>query len=503
VIRRVLLGLLASASSIFADEPQPFLRTFAGAFIGGEEHNYFVESALRVPVLPLQPVSVWWDYRESTPFLHDRDGPQAEVLNRQLNGEVDYRVNDQWRLVAVGGYRASYQVDAAGKRSAIALGGGLGSTAQANGARWNWMVTGGALVDRHATPATWWTDARLAWRMWDFVKSDYRESPYTASLSWVGDLQAIGTSESIEPFFRFGPAIQLLTAQGNRAQFQLQWYHNDNNEFMGQDENGFLFGLDVSAELDPARARQATVRRDGGWFPFIWGMYDLGFSSSRRTSRFEMNVEMLDFDLGPQLFTVVVGYESRQEYRTGDYDNIGYSVALGLQTPVGLASPVSQGQPLTAGVDFLHRSDHALNPAAARVPATGFINNGSHNLLPRLRLQTAGWNLPYRNPDRFDRQTDWLHLVDWRLSLGWNSADDRNRGDFAGQLGVNWDLATLEGIVLYMTGQISAGSETPDWMVECGARRPRRRIFARYDDYGMRSEIARGKTLAFGVGVNL
>lgn len=503
MFRPLVAGALLVAGVALAHESPPMLRTFAGAFLGGEEHNYFVESAARLPVLHSHPLTLWADYREATPFLRERDGPQAEVLNRQLNAELDWHCLEDLRLVAVAGYRASYVVDAAGKTSAFALGAGIGSVQQANGSRLHWMLTGGCLVDRRDTPATWWTDARLTWRIWDFARDQYHGSDFTASVSWVGDLQSIGTGPSIEPFFRTGPALQLLTAAGNRAQFQLQWYHNDHNEFMGRAENGLLFGLDVTTQLDDARGRQATLHRTPGWFPLIWGSYDVGFGATRRTSRLEMNVEMLDFQLGPQPCTVAVWYESRQEYRIGDYDNIGYSVSLGVQTPVGLASPLSQGQPLVAGADFLHRSDHALNPPAARVPPGGYINNGSHNLLPRLRLQTTGWDLPYRNPDRFDCQTAWLHLVDWRLTLGWNSADDRNRGDFAGQIGINWDIAAIHGFVLYTTGQLSLGNETPDWMIEWGIRRPRGRLFARYDDYGMRSEIARGATLAFGVGVNL
>ena len=124
------------------------------------------------------------------------------------------------------------------------------------------------------------------------------------------------------------------------------------------------------------------------------------------------------------------------------------------------------------------------------------MKNGSHNLLPRLRLQTRGWDLPYRDAEMYRRVTEWLNTFDWRVTAGYTINDsNRNRNRLCGQLGLNWDIATIEGCVVYALGQISAGNETPDWLAEFGVRRPLGHVFTRFERYGMKHDLATGDTL--------
>jgi hypothetical protein len=491
---------LWAASSVLAEDPAlPTLRSFAGAFIGEGDHNYFVESELRLPVRLDDRLALAYQYREATPFLDEADGIQAEVFTRRQEAEIGFGFSDDVRLIAVGGYRTSHRVDGPGLLGAYAVGGGIGSPLARDGERLQWSVTGGAFLSRRGTSDDWWVDAHGSWRAWDFAQAAYRQIPFRAALTLTADFEFANDGRRLQPFFRVGPAVELLTAHGNRAQFQLQWYHNDHNAFAGDDENAFLFGLNVISSVDTNFTARSPLEREPGWLPLIWGAYDLGFASTRSVSRFEMNVELIDFAIAAQPFTGAIWYESRQEYRVGgDFDNIAYSVTLGVQTPVG-----TESYPLVAGADFLHRSDHALNPSARRVAPGTLLANGSHNLFPRLRLQTAGWDLPYRDHHSYDRHTGWLHTFDWRVTAGWNINDNRDRGKFAGQLGLNWDLATVEGYVVYARGLVSMGNETPDWLGELGVRRPIGKIFTRIESYGIKSDIAHGDTFVVGVGVNL
>jgi hypothetical protein len=155
------------------------------------------------------------------------------------------------------------------------------------------------------------------------------------------------------------------------------------------------------------------------------------------------------------------------------------------------------------GLDYEHRSAHALDPYASRVPAGTYLERDSINIFPRLRLQTLGWDTPYRDPTMYERKTEWLNLVDWRVTLGYDFHHSRDRSPPAGQLGLNWDIATLNGNVAYLRGIGSIGNETPDWLAECGLRRRRGKLFLRAEEYGLEPRLARGYALVAGLGVSL
>ena len=89
------------------------------------------------------------------------------------------------------------------------------------------------------------------------------------------------------------------------------------------------------------------------------------------------------------------------------------------------------------------------------------------------------------------------------MTAGISVNSSRHRGDYAGQLGLNWYVATLQGYVVYLRGLVSAGNETPDWQTEAGVRRPAGKLFTRYETYHMKPTLAQGAALIFGVGVYL
>jgi hypothetical protein len=483
--------------------------------VGTDTHNYFVESDMRLPLVHVEPVSVYYHYRETTPFLDLGDnGPQAELLFSRYELQVDFKLADHLRLIAVGGYHSTHLIDRTGKLSAYVFGGGIGSPLRTDGERLAWQVVAGGYVDRTNFGPDWWGDGSFSWRMFDFAQGRYLESDFRGSVVFAADVEAASDDDRFQALYKIGPEVQFATAFGNRANFQIRWYHNDDNPFFGLNDSGFLFALEVASSMDSNLVWRARENRKSGWLPLVWGGYDAGASGSRRVTRFEMNVELADFLIADHRFTGFIWYESRQEHRIGDFDNIAYSVSVGVQTPIGLESPLSQGDPLVLGVDAVHRSDHSLNPDASRTAVIGtptqigdttqnLISHGSLNVMPRLRLQTLGWDLPYRDPTMYDRRTDWLNYFDWRVTGGSTVRTSRKRGVFAGQIGLNWDVATLQGYVVYLHAIGSVGNETPDWQGEFGVRRPVGKVFARYESYHMKPTLAQGNAFILGVGVNL
>ena len=505
--------VLSTAPSPAHEEaaPLPTFRSFAGAFLTKEhKHNFFVESELELPIVRQGPVTVYYRHQEATPFLDLDRGIQAEQFYEREEGQADFVLSPYVRMILVGGYEAVKREDRSGAFNAFALGGGFGSPLNADSDRLHWYVLGGAYVRRTNIDSDWWADFFGSYRIYDFVRDEYMDSKYRASLALAGRVESSNNGGRFQGLYRVGPELQLTTANGNRASLALDWYHNDNNPFYGSDENGLLLGFEVTSSRDDKYVFDAREKREPGWFPLVWGDYDVGFSTSKRMQRLAMNVEIVDFDIAQQRFTGFIWYETHQEHRADDFQNISYSVTLGVQSVVGLESLLSQGQPLVAGLDFLHRSDHALDPNANRVADDGqntsigpLLRNGSINLLPRLRLQTRGWDLPYRDPHIYDRETHWLNYFDWRLTAGEKINTSRDRAYFAGQAGLNWDIATVQGYVAYVQGVGSIGNEDPDWRGEFGVRRPAVKVFGRAESYGINRELAREDIFVLGVGVNL
>lgn len=481
----------------------PVLRSYGGVFLTGQDHNFLVETELHLPIVQVTPVSLYYYHHETTPFVDWRTETRAEVFYEQEELEADLKLSEDVRLITRAGYQAADAVDHTGRISAYVFGAGLGSPLAQYIKRLSWSVVAGAYTARDDVRANWWSEAYGSWRVADFAKEEYLGSKFRASLALTARMNSASDGDRFGAVYRIGPELQLTTASGNRARLRLEWYRNDENPFFGSDENGLLLGLDVTSTRDDDYVWRAWTARQPGWFPLVWGSYDVGVGNSFVLQRYEMNAELVDVAIGERLITGVVGFETRQEHRDDGFANVEYTVSAGVQSALGLESLVSQGQPLVVGADFQHRSDHALNPDASRVPASGLIENGSLNLLPRLRLQTLGWDLPYRDPAIYERHTAWLHRFDWRITGGWDIRTTRDRGKLAGQLGLNWDIVTIQGCVVYARGIISGGNETPDWLGEFGVRRPSFKIFGRAENYGVTSTIARGEAFTLGVGINL
>jgi hypothetical protein len=503
LLHALTLALLCTLSAQAEDTnnpAKPTIRAMIGGLILGSDHLYVAESEVQLPLLRYENFSL--GYRQHEITLVFKDGAQTQLLSSRYQLEGGYTLNDNLQFIGIGGYRRSALEDRAGSLNAYALGGGIGSPASSQLRRLEWSVTGGGYVSRDRLSADWWADGHLAWRAYEFDEGQMLETSFKPWLGLAADAETVNDGEKIRGFYRIGPALEVLSGNGNRARFLAQWFCNDGNPFMENRSSSLLLGVEVNASLDDT-VLDARSYRKAGWLPLVWGQYDTGYGGERSIQRTELTAEIHDISIKEQLITAILWYESRQEYGPGDYDNISYSVSFGLQTPIGLASPLSQGKPLILGAEYLHRSSHVLSPDGDKVPPPTTTEHNSLNLLPRFRLQTVGWDLPYRDPDRYQKETRWLNDFDWRATLAWDVHHSRDRPNPAAQLGINWDAAAVQGCVLYGRALGSVGNETPDWQLEMGVRRPKGKLFVRYEKYGLEHNLARGNTFVVGIGFNL
>lgn len=493
-------------------DPSPQIRSFAGAFLAGEEHSFFIESEAALPLARWQPVTVWFWHRETTPFLslESPNEAQTELLFQRDELRLDVAVSEWVTAQAVVGYHTRHILDRAGMSSAYVGGAGL-RLAPADDPVWAVSARVGGYADRRAVQETWWHEITAGWQLMRWPDWLYLGSTNTPTIWLHATMVSANEGDRFRALYQVGPELRIRTAHGNDGAFHLTWFRNDHNPFYGLEENGLLFGFEVVSELDHTRTFDARIDRCPGWLPMVWGGYDVGYGGDRRATRFEINAELLDVPVVDRLITLIIWYEIRQEHRTDDFDHVTYAVTLGVQSPVGLESALSNGQPLVAGFDFLHRSDHAMNPDAARVALAGdptsvglMLANGSLDVL-RLRLQTRGWDLPYRDPAMYAARTTWLNQFDWRVTAGYTMDNTRNRTDFSAQLGLNWDIFAVRGFVAYARGLISTGDETPDWSAEAGVRRPVGKVFVRAERYGVTRDLGGGSstTVTAGVGIHL
>lgn len=495
---KAIVGLIFGAVVVLSEEPPPpTFEMMIGGMVPSDHHSYIAESRLTVPLLRVEPLTLSYRYAETTPFL--KTNAQAQLLYARYEMEADFTLCDSVRLITIGGYRRTQFEDRPGSLSAYVVGGGFGSREKSP---LEWSVVAGGYLSRERLDADWWANVHAVWRAWEGKERKLYDTPYRPALGLAVDVESDNAGSAFHALYRIGPVFDIVSANGNQLRFQARWFHTDANPFYEDRDSGLLLGVEVDASLEKDKTVDMRDQRPVGLLPLVWGQYNIGYGNERSVQEFELNAEIHDYLLGEHRVTAVLWYNSRQEQHNGDFDNISYSASPGLQTPIGLASPVSQGQPLVLGTDYEHRSAHALNPDASRVPPGTLLERGSVNIL-RLRLQTLGWDLPYRDPTIYQRKTEWLNDIDWRVTLGYDWHHSRDRSNPAAQLGLNWDAATIQGNVLYARGVGSIGNEIPDWLIECGVRRPWGKIFFKAERTGLEGRLSRATALVAGVGFNL
>ncbi|OQW96802.1 MAG: hypothetical protein BWK77_03560 [Verrucomicrobia bacterium A1] len=490
---------LAPAGSPFEDMPEPSIGLAIGGYFGSDRHSYMAESRLELPLARLD--EFWAGYRQSqaTPFL--REGAQAELMHSRYEVEAGIRLGPSLCLLGLGGYRTVSAEDRPGSRHAGVIGAGFEMPAGADASGPELRIVGGGYLWPDGVADAWWVDVHAAWFLPRHSGADWLGTRVRPAFGLAADAELSGDASAVHSRLRIGPVVEFITAQGNTAWFQTAWCRVDGHPFYESDDTAWLVSMGLRSAMDAEAVGRARARNAAGWLPLIWGEYELGAGTDRTLQRTALDAEFHDFILAGRRFTGRLSYEARQEMRPGDYDNISYTGVVGLQSDLGWIPPGANGRPLVFGADYLHRSAHVLDPEAHRVPGTAPLARNSINLLPRLRLQTRGWDLPYRDPRAFDGGTRRLNDLEWRLTLGLDVGSSRERTGPAAQAGLRWDIASVRGFVIYAGGLLSAGNETPDWQTEVGVRRPSVRIAFRAERYGLESHLARGDTFVLVAGL--
>jgi len=486
-------------AAVAQEESRPTLQAMiAGLFF--DDHSYMAESSVRLPMLHESGFGVSYYQHEMTPIL--REGAQTQLLTTWNGVEAAYATDFGLRVIGIGGFHRTANQDRPGSLQTWELGLGLGSLPNSAPQRFEWSVTLGGYAAAQRLDADWWANLSLTWRTFDLPQRPFLETGVKPFIGLGADVESANDGAEFHALYRVGPIMELVSGNGNIARFRAQWYANDGNPFYETRFSSLLVGVEVSTSLDVTNLFDMRDQRRPGWLPVVWGEYDAGVGVGSHLQTTELTAEIHDIRLGERIITPIIWYESRQDYRDDDYDNVSYTVSLGMQTVTGWPSLLTQSDPIVLGVDYLHRSAHALAPDESRVPAGTVLPHDSVNLV-RVRAQSQGWDLPYRDPTIYSGDTRWLNHFDWRVTLGYDFYHSRDRGNPAMQFGLNWDAATLRGCVAYARGVVSVANETPDWRIEAGVRHRPWKLFLRWEDYGLESQIAEGPLAVVGLGIVL
>jgi len=384
---------------------QPRLRNDAGVLSFSGDHLFLVESEISMPVVRAGPLVGYTRLAVSSPFLllDDTDGAQSVRLERvETVGDfgAGLRLADFLGASLFGRYHTFAIADRPGSASAWGLGAGLGTAALLPEPTLTvaGRLAGGWMFDTQDVEASWFLDARAAVRLFR-VRMPFAVHRVAAPfVSLNASASSINSSERFRPFVQAGPSLEWVTPAGNELGLTLRWCENHDNPFAPELDQGLLLGFSIAGSdlgRDPDGAAQAPVL-----LPAIAGGLEGGSSRHMRFWKIHPYVELLAAQALGRPWTAVVDYEHHQEY--GALDSTFYTVSVGVETPVGggRADRIGGrlGRPARLGIDYLHRSDHALDPGRDTMATErGYLTEdgyllhlSSRNLFPRLRLESAG-----------------------------------------------------------------------------------------------------------------
>src|SRR5207244_9788466 len=95
-------GMTWAWRALGEDPTQPTLQSMIGGWFFSSDHSYMAESRVQVPLLRVEPLSLYYRYHELTPVL--KRGSQTESLTLRAQGAAEYQWGEHLRLIAVGGY---------------------------------------------------------------------------------------------------------------------------------------------------------------------------------------------------------------------------------------------------------------------------------------------------------------------------------------------------------------------------------------------------------------
>lgn len=493
--------------------------TGRGGFVfGAKDHNFYVESQWQFPVWARDGWFVAIEHRDTSPFL-DTGGVfgnqfQVEHIHATESLRVEKQLNPSLSLKTLQRYQHMMVADRVGKRFGFESLFGIGTPDRAEELpRLQWEILAGPAQEIRTVDSDWALIARASWRVWDWDAPRWAKDAAPWGVSLDAEFESSNDGGDVRARFEAGPTLRFATIGGSEVDLFAHWIQNTGNPYAFSRDHGVFAGVRFDSRRGPQWGHDWLDFKAGRLMPFAWGRHELGVGHDNTVTMFETGFAVAQFNLVKLPTTVYLWYQHRQEFREGDFDNTSYSVFIGPQTPVRIplvSEWLARDEPLIVALDYFHRSDHGLDVPAARLtpgvtrnsPMGRFLIHGSVNIW-RMRLQTAGYDAPYRYKSHYERDTRWLGVVDWRVMLGGAGQADRARGNPAFQIAAEADIASIEGVVLYSRGLLSWNEESPDSYIEVGVKRPTGKIFWRYETYGIRRSMSRGGVNYFGIGLNL
>lgn len=504
-----LIAALGMTDAARAGEPRrPRFRLFTG-LVGGDARRFIVTQEFWLPLVQAGRVDASYLHRETTPFIALPGQLQTELLRTSDRLRLGVAATRRLRLLAVIGYEASHQLDGSQRAGAYALGGGADSGRPGNDDRLEWSVLLGTYANRHGVTPRWWSELHVRWRPVELGEVRYLESTYRMSVALVADVEAARQPGRTRGLYQLGPALEIRNASGNGVEVRFQRYVNDDHPFYGARAHGWLLGANMTSSWEARGPVSASTERRSGTFPLWWGALEIGAGGDRSLTRMELTLEMVDFLVAGRTWTATFHTETRQERRPEGLGTVSYLLRGGVQTRLRAKRPSPADNPLMIGVSVLHRSDHARDPRPERFIGRGTVTSIGKLLdsaglnVADVRLRTAGWDLPYRAGSAGSTRRGWQERLDFLVAAGVDIGSERDRGTLAGQIGINWDFASRGGFTPYLRGIASLGNETPDWLLELGARHGILTVFLRGEEYGFRPDMGAGSTFWIGVAAGL
>jgi len=295
------------------DQTQPIIRSMIGGMFFDSDHSYVAESEVKLPLLRREPFSLSYRYHEITPVLKRES--QTQLLFSRYNLEADLTLSDPVRLIAIGGYRTTSLEDRPGSFNAYEFGLGVGSPLRRELPALEWSALVGGYVSPERLNSDWWADLHANWRIFQFEERRFLDTAFKPSLGLALDIESSNEGGHFRAMYKFGPVLELMSGNGNRARFHARYYVNDGNPFFENRYSGLLVGVEVNASLDEDTLFDARSQRQTGWLPLVWGQYDVGAGNDRALQRTELNAEIHDFSVADHPITAILWYESRQEQR--------------------------------------------------------------------------------------------------------------------------------------------------------------------------------------------
>ena len=523
----LLIGLLTIASAAHAAAaPKPDPETpnthdpvieevgrfdLGGAYaLFGDTYQFSVESQAQIGLRIDRDWLLLYRHRDWTPFVNgDQFGRiQPDILTLSDELRLYRALSQRWAVGLALRNTEAYAIDRPGGSSLAAVGPAIryndriGAYALRAEVDLSPVVDGDGPADGDLVWQTRFQVERPLSKVWPvFWNVDQ------AALRLAVDAEGIAGAPS-DPFtLRVGPELVFPTRQGNDLSLFAHYWTNQNHPFAAtQDEDATLLGIAVSSPAwgDSLDTSTQVGKLQGA--PSIGGRYDLGFSSDFWLSQFDLYGDAFTFEAFTRPWSFVIDYSHRRKLGFADEDpqNTAYWVMVGLETPLPWAPT---GVPVIAGLDFTHRSDHALDvpkqqilaPGAPLDPNVDRIQSTDINVFPRLRLETADYSDPVPHADLL-RKRGWIGHLAWQVSGGWDFEQVDESEPFSGRVALRSDLIGLGAYLLYLEGAAGSGSETPEWSVESGLRGSRHRAFVRFEDWGIPSRLGGEQVGMIGAG---